>query len=123
MILRSMIRVRLVNCRCRDLVARVGGRVVYEAAALRLGCNRDAGTVHSVLLLCFPAYILLPIVMYFVGAMTAFMLIYWERTPSVHGLGRLSRHRDVPLYFHSDLLSGGSIAGRQDILAACPRWR
>jgi len=47
------------------------------AAALRLRRNRDAGTVHSVLLWHFPVYILSLIVVYFVGAMIAFVFLYW----------------------------------------------
>jgi hypothetical protein len=77
MILRSMIRIALMNCHYRDLIARLTGRVVYTAATLRIGRNRDPRTVHSALLWFFPTYILTLITVYFVGAMTAFMLLYW----------------------------------------------
>jgi hypothetical protein len=76
-ILRSMIRIALINSHYRDLVARLTGRAVYTAARLRIGHKRDTGTVHSVLLWFFPAYILSLIMVYFIGAMAAFTLLYW----------------------------------------------
>ena len=77
MILRSMIRIAMMNRHYRDLFAQVTARAVYTAASLRLGSNRDARTVHAVLLWFLPAYILLLIFVYFVGAMTAIALLYW----------------------------------------------
>ena len=76
-ILRSMIRIALINSHYRDLVARLAGRGVYAVARLRIGHKRDASKVHSVLLWFFPAYILSLIMVYFVGAMAAFTLLYW----------------------------------------------
>ena len=77
LILRSMIRIALMNSHYRDFVARLTGRAVYTAASLRIGRNRDTRTVHSVLLWFFPTYILSLIMVYFVGAMIAFTLLYW----------------------------------------------
>jgi hypothetical protein len=77
MILRSMIRIALMNDHYRDVVARLTGRAVYAAASLRIGRKRDSGTVHSALLWFFPTYILSLIMVYFAGAMAAFMLLYW----------------------------------------------
>ena len=76
-ILRSMIRIALINSHYRDLVARLTGRGVYAVARLRIGHKRDTSKVHSVLLWFFPAYILSLIMVYFVGAMAAFTLLYW----------------------------------------------
>ena len=77
MVLRSMIRIALMNRHYRDFLAEVTGRAVYTAVALRLGRNRDTRAVHSVLLWFFPAYIFLLIFVYFLGAMTAFAFLYW----------------------------------------------
>jgi len=76
-ILRSMIRIALMNRHYRDSLAEFIGRAVHKAVAIRLGRKRDAQDTHSVLLWLFPAYILLLIIVYFVGAMTAFVLLYW----------------------------------------------
>src|SRR6202021_616772 len=77
MILRSMIRIALINRHYRDFFAEAAGRVVYTAVALRIGKKRDPRVIHAVLLWVFPAYVLSLIVVYFVGAMTAFVLLYW----------------------------------------------
>src|SRR5580704_17646733 len=77
LILRSMIRITLMNCHSQDFFAGSTGLVVYTAAALRLRRNRDAKTTHRVLLWFFPVYILSLIVVYFLGAMTAFAFLYW----------------------------------------------
>ena len=77
LILRSMIRIALMNRHYRDFFAEITGRAVYKAAAIRLGRKRNAEATHSVLLWLFPAYILSLILVYFVGAMTAFTLLYW----------------------------------------------
>jgi hypothetical protein len=58
LILRSMIRIALMNRHYRDFFAELTGRAVYTAVALRLGRNRDAGVLHRVLLWVFPAYLL-----------------------------------------------------------------
>ena len=76
-ILRSMIRIALMNCHSRDLFAKVTCRAVYTAVALRLGANRDSRTTHPVLLWFFPVYMLSLTVVYFLGAMGAFTLLYW----------------------------------------------
>ena len=57
MILRSMIRIAMMNRHYRDFFAQVTSRAVYTATSLRLGRNRDARVVHAVLLWFFPAYI------------------------------------------------------------------
>ena len=77
LILRSMIRIALMNRHYRDFFAEFTGLVVYRSVALRLGRNRDAGALHRVLLWVFPAYILSLIIVYFVGAMIAFTFLYW----------------------------------------------
>jgi hypothetical protein len=76
-ILRSMIRIALMNRHYRDLFAELTGRAVYAAVALRLKAKRDVGALHQALLWVFPAYILSLIMVYFVGAMTAFTFLYW----------------------------------------------
>jgi len=76
-ILRSMIRIALMNRHYRDFFAKITGRAVYTAVALRLGRNRDTRATHPVLVWFFPAYILSLIIVYFVGAMTGFALLYW----------------------------------------------
>ena len=76
-ILRSMIRIALMNRHYRDFFAEVTGRAVYMAVAFRLGSNRDMKAIHPVLVWFFPAYILSLIIVYFVGAMAAFALLYW----------------------------------------------
>jgi hypothetical protein len=77
LILRSMIRIALMNCHSQDFFAEFTGRAVYTAAALRLRGNHDAKATHRVLLWFFPVYILSLIVVYFLGAMTAFAFLYW----------------------------------------------
>jgi len=72
-----MIRIALMNRHSRDFFARVTCRAVYTAVALRLGANRDTRTTHPVLLWFFPVYMLLLTVVYFLGAMAAFTLLYW----------------------------------------------
>ena len=76
-ILRSMIRIALMNCHSQDFFAVLTGRAVYMAAALRLRGNREPKETHRVLLWFFPVYILSLIVVYFLGAMTAFAFLYW----------------------------------------------
>jgi hypothetical protein len=70
LILRSMIRIALMNRHYRDFFAELSGRAVYTAVALRLGRNRGAGALHRVLLWVFPAYLLSLILVYFVGFAT-----------------------------------------------------
>src|ERR1700723_1987386 len=94
LILRSMIRIALMNRHYRDFFAEFTGRAVYTAVALRLGRNRDAGALHRVLLWVFPAYILSLILVYFVGAMIAFTFLYW-------GMNAVST-------WHQALLASGS---------------
>ena len=76
-ILRSMIRIALMNYHSQHFFAAYTGRALYKAAALRLRGNRDAEAIHRVLLWFFPAYILSLIVVYFLGTMTAFAFLYW----------------------------------------------
>ena len=77
LILRSMIRIALMNRHSRDFFAKVTCRAVYTAAALRLRGNRDTRTTHPILLWFFPVYMLSLTVVYFLGAMAAFTLLYW----------------------------------------------
>jgi hypothetical protein len=77
LILRSMIRIALMNRHYRDFFAELTGRAVYTAVALRLRRKRDPGALHRVLLTVLPAYILSLIFVYFVGAMIAFTFLYW----------------------------------------------
>jgi hypothetical protein len=72
-----MIRIGLINRHYRDFFAEATGYAVYAAVALRLGKRRDPAAVHPVLLWVFPAYLLTLILVYFAGAMTAFVLLYW----------------------------------------------
>jgi hypothetical protein len=76
-VLRSMIRIALMNRHSRDFFANFTGRAVYKAVALRLGTKRDARTTHAVLLWFFPVYMLSLTVVYFLGAMVAFTFLYW----------------------------------------------
>ena len=94
LILRSMIRIALINRHYQDIFAGTAGRVVYTAVSLRLGHKRDARDLHPVLLWFFPAYLLLLILVYFAGAMTAFVLLYW-------GIGAVSS-------WHQAFLASGS---------------
>src|SRR5580698_2430844 len=94
LILRSMIRIALINRHYQDLFAEAAGHVVYTAVSLRLGHKRDTRDLHPVLLWFFPAYLLLLILGYFVGAMTAFVLLYW-------GIGAVSS-------WHQAFLASGS---------------
>jgi hypothetical protein len=77
LVLRSMIRIALMNRHSRDFFARVTCRAVYTAVAVRLGGSRDTRTTHPVLLWFFPVYMLSLTVVYFVGAMSGFTLLYW----------------------------------------------
>ena len=94
LILRSMIRIALINRHYQDFFAGAAGRVVYTAVSLRLGHKRNATDLHPVLLWFFPAYLLLLILVYFAGAMTAFVLLYW-------GIGAVSS-------WHQAFLASGS---------------
>ena len=93
-ILRSMIRIALMNRHYRDFFAVVTGRAVYKVVAIRLGRRLNSQDTHSVLLWLFPAYLLSLIIVYFVGAMTAFALLYW-------GTGAVST-------WHQAILASGS---------------
>ena len=77
LVLRSMIRIALMNRHSRDFFARVTCQAVYTAVALRLGASRNTRTTHPVLLWFFPVYMLSLTVVYFVGAMSGFSLLYW----------------------------------------------
>jgi hypothetical protein len=72
-----MIRIALINRHYRDFFAETAGRTVYAAVSLRLRGKRDARASHPVLLWLFPAYLLLLILIYFLGAMAAFVFLYW----------------------------------------------
>lgn len=73
-ILRSMVRIALMNRHSRDMYADVTARAVHMAVTLRL---RRAVNIHPVLVWIFPAYMLALIFVYFLGAMIAFALLYW----------------------------------------------
>jgi len=72
-----MIRTALMNRHSRDFFAQATCRAVYTAVHLRLGANRDTRTTHPILLWFFPVYMLSLTVVYFLGAMAAFTLLYW----------------------------------------------
>lgn len=74
---RSMIRIALMNRHYRDFFANQAARAVRTGIALFLRRDRDRTGIHRILLCFFPAYILSLIGVYFVGAMTAFMFLYW----------------------------------------------
>jgi hypothetical protein len=94
LILRSMIRIALINRHYRDFFAEMTGRAVYTSISLRLRRSRDMIALHSTLLWVFPAYLLCLILVYFVGAMIAFVLLYW-------GTGAVST-------WHQSFLASGS---------------
>ena len=77
LIMRSMTRIALIDRHYRDWFAEAAGRVVYAVVSLRLRRNRDTRALHATLLWFFPAYLLSLILIYFVGAMIAFVLLYW----------------------------------------------
>ena len=77
LIMRSMIRIALINRHYRDWFAEAAGRAVYVVISLRLRRNPDTRVLHAILLWFFPAYLLSLILVYFVGAMIAFVLLYW----------------------------------------------
>jgi len=72
-----MIRIALMNRHYRDFFAYQTTRAVYAGIALLLRSARDRTDIHRTLLSFFPAYILSLIGVYFVGAMIAFMCLYW----------------------------------------------
>jgi hypothetical protein len=77
LVLRSMIRIALMNRHYRDFFAEITGRAVYSLIALRLRRKRDANASHRILLTVFPTYVLSLILVYFIGAMIAFSFLYW----------------------------------------------
>jgi hypothetical protein len=77
LVLRSMIRIALMNRHYRDLFAGCAGRGIRYIVRLRLGQNRDKEVLHSALLWVFPTYMIVLILIYFTGAMAAFVLLYW----------------------------------------------
>lgn len=87
LILRSMIRIALINRHYRDFFAHVVGRTVYAVVSFRLRGNRDTRVRHAVLLWFFPIYLLTLILVYFVGATISFTLLYWG-TGAVHSWGQ-----------------------------------
>ena len=76
-VLRSMIRIALMNSTRRDVLSEVTDQAIRAGAAFRLRGRRDVRSVHPVLLCILPAFILSLITLYFVGAMFAFALLYW----------------------------------------------
>lgn len=88
LILRSMIRIALINRHYRDWFATLAGRAVYAVVSLRLRGKHRATVQHPVLLWFFPAYLLSLILVYFVGAMTGFAFLYW-------GIGAVSTLRQA----------------------------
>ena len=77
LILRSMIRIALMNRHYQDFFAHATGRVVYKFISFWLRTDRRKGSLHRILLWYFPTYILSLILVYFSGAMIAFLLLYW----------------------------------------------
>ena len=80
LILRSMIRIALMNRHYQDFFAHATGRVVYKVISFWLRTDRRKGSLHRILLWYFPTYILSLIFVYFSGAMVAFLLLYWATT-------------------------------------------
>jgi hypothetical protein len=72
-----MIRIALINRHYRDFFAEIAGYVVHASVSLRLRGNRDTKAAHATLLWVFPGYLLCLILVFFVGAMFAFALLYW----------------------------------------------
>ena len=77
LILRSMIRIALMNRHYRDFFAHATGRTVHMTISLCLRNDRGKAALHRVLLWYFPTYMLSLIFVYFLGAMIAFLLLYW----------------------------------------------
>ena len=77
LILRSMIRIALMSRHYRDFFAHATGRTVHMTISLCLCNNRGKAARHRVLLWYFPTYMLSLIFVYFLGAMVAFLLLYW----------------------------------------------
>lgn len=86
LVLRSMIRVALMNRHYDDGVAAFTWRIVYGGLALCVPAHRDYAARQKVLHWFFPAYFLALIVVYFTGTMTGFALLYWaaQAVPSWH---------------------------------------
>jgi hypothetical protein len=77
LILRSMIRIALMNRHYQDFFAHATGRTVHKTISLCIRKDRGKAALHRVLLWYFPTYILSLIFVYFMGAMVAFLLLYW----------------------------------------------
>jgi hypothetical protein len=77
LILRSMVRIALINRHYRDFFAETAGRTVHAVVSLRLRGKRGTRASHPVLLWLFTAYLLSLILVYFLWAMAAFVLLYW----------------------------------------------
>lgn len=76
LILRSMVRVALMNQHYRDGVAQLTWFVVYRCLAVCMPTNSDYPVRQKVLFWFFPTYILSLIVVYFVVTMTGFACLY-----------------------------------------------
>jgi len=75
--LRSMFRVALMNRHTHDLIAQATWRVVFRALSFRIAAASDYALRQKRLFLIFPGYVLGLIVVYFVGEMTGFALMYY----------------------------------------------
>lgn len=75
--LRSMFRVALMNRHTNDLIAQATWRVVYRAMSFRIAAAPDYAVRQKRLFLLFPGYILGLDVVYFVGEMIGFALMYY----------------------------------------------
>ena len=86
LILRSMVRVALMNQHYRDVFAQLIGSVMHRLIAARVTDGRDYEATQRTVLWCFPVYFLFLIAVYFVGAMTGFALLYWatQAVPTWH---------------------------------------
>jgi hypothetical protein len=77
-VLRSIIRVALMNQHRRDGVASAVGHLVRACFGVCIPADRDYAARQRVLFWFFPTYILLLIVVYFVVTMTGFACLYWS---------------------------------------------
>lgn len=76
-IIRSMIRVALMNRHEEDMLAHRTTQLVYRVMAVFIERRRDYAVTQRILIWFFPIYILALIALYFVGALVGFALMYW----------------------------------------------
>jgi ABC-type multidrug transport system fused ATPase/permease subunit len=76
-ILKSMVRVALMNRHDMDIFAYLTGRAVHRIIGVRVRSSENYEDTQSTLNWFFGAYLLSLIAVYFIGAMIAFALLCW----------------------------------------------